>query len=429
MLTLLVIRQLEDVKIGIYFMAGSIGLILVITLLARLIIAGLALIVIRSLPLRMALRSLLRPGNSTRAVIVTLASALSVVLAIFLVEYNLHTTYVESYPEDAPNLFLVDIQSDQRQGVQKLAGEGVQMHPIIRARLKSINDIPVKRGQEQRRWGDSLSREFNLTYRNELLSDEVVIEGRTLFQKDAAGKVFLQVSILDTVAEMGDMKIGDILDFNIQGVPLKARVTSVRTRNKSMLYPFFYFVFPEEYLRKAPQTLFAAIHLEKDKIAGLEKDIVTAYPNISVINMAQTATELGAVMRKLSGIVNFFALFSILAGALIIISSILATRMARIRESVYYRVLGGSTRFVFSVFFYENMLLGLMSSVLGVLLAQTGSWAICHFLFEIGYNPYWPASLILVGLTLMLVLCVGMMSSITIIRQKPVVFLREQTID
>lgn len=428
-LTLLVVRQLEDFKTGVYFMAGTIGLILLISILTRLLLSGLGRIPIRSLPLRQAVRSLLRPGNSTRPVVVTLASALSVLLAIFLVEYNLHATYVESYPDDAPNLFLVDIQSDQKEGFAQIIGNGEQLHPIIRARLKAINGEKIVRGERRNRWSDSLSREFNLTYRDVLLPDEIVTEGKGLYRRDADGSLPLQVSVLDMVAEMGDMQLGDILEFNIQGVPLIAELTSIRTRNKSMLYPFFYFVFPEQYLKKAPQTLFAAVHVEKNSIPELESRVVSSYPNISIINMAETAIELGAVMKKLSGIVNFFAIFSILAGALIIISSILATRMARVREAVYYKVLGGKSGFVTSVFFYENMILGLMSSLLGVALAQLGSWALCHFLFDIGYSPHLPASGLLVLSTLCLVVVVGMTSSISIIRQKPISFLREQTIE
>jgi putative ABC transport system permease protein len=428
-LTLLVMHQLDDFKTGIYFMAGTSILIVLITGLAKLLLLLLNRLTIRGLPLRQAFRSLLRPGNSTQPVIVTLASALSVLLAIFLVEYNLHTSYVESYPADAPNLFLVDIQSGQREGFMAIVGGDVQLHPIIRARLKAINGEPVKRGEQRRRFSDSLTREFNLTYRDALLPDEEVEAGGSLYRLDEKGHAPLQVSILDTVAEMGDMRLGDILDFNIQGVPLKAEVTSIRTRNKSRLYPFFYFVFPSEYLNKAPQTLFAAIHVEKTAIPALEKKVVAAYPNISVINMAETAVQLGTMMGKLSAIVNFFALFSIFAGALIIVSSILATRLARVKEAVYYKVLGGRSGFVISVFLYENILLGLISSLLGVVLAQSGSWALCHFLFDIPYHPYWGASLLLVVLTLLLVVGVGMTSSVSIIRQKPIAFLREQTIE
>jgi len=429
LLGLLVVVQLQDTQIGLYFMAGVIGLILLVSVLARLTLAGLGKLPITDLKRRQAVRSLLRPGNSTRSVVATLASAIAVLLAIFLMEYNLHRSYVESYPEEAPNLFLVDIQPSQQEGFLELVGEEVPLYPIIRARLRAINGEPVKRGERRNRFSDSLSREFNLTYRDNLLDDELIDEGQRLYRYDETGKPYLQVSILDTVAEMGSMKLGDVLDFNIQGVPVRAEVTSIRTRTKSMLFPFFYFVFPEQYLKEAPQTLFAAMHVDESEITGLEARVVSRFPNISVINMARTAVQLGEVMAKLSGIVNFFAFFSIFAGALIIISSVLATRLARTREAVYYKVLGGGTQFVIGVFLYENILLGLLSASLGVLLAQLGSWALCHYLFDIGYNPNWPVSIVLVGATLMMVVGVGMLSSMTIIRQKPGNFLREQTVE
>lgn len=427
LLTLLVIRQLEEVKTGIYFVLGAGGLILVVTLLARLALLLLARMRIARLTLRQAQRSLLRPGNSTRPVVVTLASALSVLLAIFLVEYNLHGSYVSSYPPGAPNLFVIDIQPQQRDDVRQLLGEDVQLHPIIRARLRAINDEPVKRGERRSRFSDTLTREFSLTYRDSLLDDEVVLEGGALYRPGTAKDVPLQVSILDTVAEMGDMRLGDILEFNIQGVQLKAEVTSIRGRTKSMLYPFFYFVFPSKYLEKAPQTLFAAVHVDKESIGGMQKRLVAAYPNVSIVNVAETAEQLGEVMGRLSMIVTFFSLFSILAGTLIIISSVLATRLERVREAVYYSMLGGRSRFVISVFLVENVVLGLVSSLLAVVLAQGGSWALCHYLFDIQYDPAWIASLALVVATLALVVAVGMISSWSIIRQKPIAFLREQT--
>ena len=169
--------------------------------------------------------------------------------------------------------------------------------------------------------------------------------------------------------------------------------------------------------------------MDRARIAELENRVVAAYPNISTINLAETAVELGMVMAKLVGIINIFAGFSILAGTLIIVSSVLATRLARMREAVYYKVLGATSFFVLSVFFAENLLLGLLSSVLAVLLAQAGSWALCTFVFEIAFQPHWTAAVLLIGLTIVLVVAVGLFSSISIIRQKPILFLREQNIE
>lgn len=423
----LVVRQLDDLRIGLYFIGGVLALITIISVLIGIMLLLLSRLKIGSLPLRQAMRSLLRPGNATRAVVVTLASALSVLLTIYLMEYNLHATYIASYPADAPNLFCLDIQKNQKRDFVGLVGKDVELFPIIRARLTSINGEKIDREDEMKKRGDSLAREFNLTYRQKLLDDEMFIKGESLFGKGREKSGLIPVSILDTVAEMGGMKMGDILVFNVQGVPMKAEVSSIRGRTKSMLYPFFYFVFPEENLRAAPQTFFGALKVKKSEIARLQNTIVNRFPNISTINVGETAAELEKVMQKLSSIINFFASFSILAGALILVSSVLATRMARIREAVYYKVLGGNTWFVLRVFFLENFLLALLSGGCAVLVGQISSWGLCRFLFDIDYDPSWQASLSLLAITICLVVGLGMLSSVSILRQKPIRFLREQS--
>ncbi|MGB3221317.1 MAG: FtsX-like permease family protein [Desulforhopalus sp.] len=425
LLAILIAWQLEDIRTGLYFIGGVLSLIAVISVMIGTMLLFFSRIRIVSLPLRQAVRSLLRPGNATRSIVVTLASALSVLLTIYLVEENLHGTYISSYPAEAPNLFSLDIQKNQQQDFINFVGKDVELFPIVRARLVAINGDKVKR-QEERKRGDNLTREFNLTYREKLLDDEIIIKGDSLFGKEPAGKDLVPVSLLDTVAEMGDMKIGDLLEFNIQGVPLSAEVVSIRSRTKSILYPFFYFVFPEEDLKAAPQTFFAALKAKKDEISQLENAIVNRFPNVSTINVSETAEELGKIMHKLSAIINFFASFSILAGALILVSSVLATRMARMKEAVYYKVLGADTFFVLKVFFLENFLLALLSGGCAVLVAQAGSWGLCHFLLNIDYDPNWLASFLMLGLTIGLVVSLGLLSSLPILRQKPIRFLREQ---
>ena len=134
-----------------------------------------------------------------------------------------------------------------------------------------------------------------------------------------------------------------------------------------------------------------------------------------------------AVVKKLSLIIRFFTGFSIVAGILIILSSILATRYARIQEAVYYKILGAGRNFVVKVFALENLVLGLVSAILALLISQTGSWLICLIVMNISYKPFIFESVILVGVTVLLVVTVGLLPSISILRKKPVVFLREQS--
>jgi putative ABC transport system permease protein len=112
---------------------------------------------------------------------------------------------------------------------------------------------------------------------------------------------------------------------------------------------------------------------------------------------------------------------------LIVISSIFATRQARIQEAVYYKVLGARRRFVRHVFTVETLILGLISAGLALLMAQIGSWALCRYLFAVDYDPAIVPSLLLVVATMTLVTGVGMAASGSILRSKPILILRELT--
>jgi putative ABC transport system permease protein len=317
----------------------------------------------------------------------------------------------------------LDIQPNQTEAFAAAIGRPVEFYPIVRARITAVNDEAIDRNREGQKRRDNLSRVFNLTYREELLDDETLIDGDTLFQRDWTEP---QVSIMDTVVEMREMKIGDRISFKIQGVPLTARISSIRTRDSQSLSPFFYFVFPDSVLKQAPHTLFAAVRVASGQMGPLQTSIVSRFPNISVIDMSQTIGILARLMVRLSRIVRVFSLFSIAAGILILVSAVFATRAERIVESVYYKILGAGRRFVFTVFALENILVGLLSSGLALAMAQAGAYWVCAVQFNIGYRPFLSVSLLMVAATVALVVTVGMTASRSIMAKKPVAYLREQ---
>jgi putative ABC transport system permease protein len=421
--TAMVFWQLRDVKTGLSFVGGSVLLILLSGAAAEAVLCLLRRSRLKSLALRQAAKGLFRPRNSTALIIITLTTSLSVLFAIYLVEQNLNASFVTSYPADVPNLFFIDIQPSQVEQFSKVLGRPAIYYPVVRARIESINGKPVNREEERQRRGDNLAREFNLTYRDSLLADETMLEGKTLFRKNYQGN---QVSILDTVTKIGDIRMGDRVTFNIQGVPLTALVTSIRSRTRETIQPFFYFVFPPEVLRGAPQTIFTALRVGKEHIAELENRIVARFPNVSFIDVSATISTFARVLDRLSSIVQFFALFSLVAGMLIIISSLLATRFARIQEAVYFKILGARQSFVLKVFTLENLLLGLVSGLLALLFAQVSSWVISSVLLDILYRPFPGPSLLLLAGAALLSAAAGLLSSRAILSKKPVVFLREQ---
>lgn len=427
----MVLWQLDDVRRGLVFTGATLVLVLITAGLTEAALFVLRRLRIRRLAPRQALRGLFRPRNATRSTIITLAAALSVVLTIHLVEENLDATFVNSWPDDTPNVIFVDVQPNQRDEFRDLLGtasdrkvQSLTFYPVVRGNIATINNEPLDRKAERRRRGDNLARQFNLTYRAELLDDEELIESESMFAPDFEGT---QVSVLDDLFEMREFKPGDTITFRIQGIPMTATVTSVRTRTRESFSPFFYFVFPPGVLDDAPQSIFTALHIPADQIGDLQNRVVAKFPNIGVIDINKAVSALAAVARNLSLVIRLLAGVSIAAGLLIVVSSVYATRFARTQEAVYFKVLGAKSGFVLRVFALENVLLGSVSAIIAVGMAQTGSWALSTWVFDIRYQPNVGVSILMLVAAVMLVVAVGLVASISILRHRPIVFLREQS--
>jgi putative ABC transport system permease protein len=80
------------------------------------------------------------------------------------------------------------------------------------------------------------------------------------------------------VADIGNIRMGDRLQFKIQGVPLEATVSSIRTRTRESMQPFFYFVFPDAALQKAPQAIFTALRVDPAEMAASKTASCRPFP-------------------------------------------------------------------------------------------------------------------------------------------------------
>ena len=89
-------------------------------------------------------------------IIITLTASLAVIFAIYLIEQNLDANFIQTYPEDTPNVFFLDIQPSQLEEFSNTLGMNTIYYPIIRAKILSLNGKKIDRKLErQRRGGQS----------------------------------------------------------------------------------------------------------------------------------------------------------------------------------------------------------------------------------------------------------------------------------
>src|SRR6202008_338312 len=179
---------------------------------------------------------------------------------------------------------------------------------------------------------------------------------------------------------------GDKILFNVQGIPVNARVASTREVNWNRMQTNFIFVFPKGVLEDAPQFYAFATHVPNKQVsARYQQHVVRAFPNVSMIDLGFVLSVLEDLMDKVGSIISFMAMFSIVTAIVVLIASVRISKYQRIQENVLLRTMGASRRQIFAINTIEYFFLGSLSAATGILIAVAGSWMMARFTFDIPF--------------------------------------------
>lgn len=380
---------------------------------------------------RQGLANLYRPNNQTVVLMLSLGLGAFLISTLYLTQSTLLAQVSLSGSGNNPNLVLFDIQSDQKQGVASLIRSFnlplLQQVPIVTARLtairgKSTEELLKDPAQHIPQW--ALQREYRSTYRDSLIDTEEVIAGAWQGRADPASDV-VPVSLEKGIAETLKVSIGDQLVFDVQGVAMTTIVSSIRNVNWRRVQPNFFVVFPAGVLEDAPQFHVLVTHVGSNEAsAQLQRAVVRAFPNVSIIDLTLVLNTLDSVLSKVSFVIRFMALFSILTGLIVLASAVVSGRYQRIQESILLRTLGASRAQIIKMMVIEYLFLGAFAAATGLLLALAGSWALAHFVFKVAFVPAVLPVLLTLILVIGLTILIGMLNSRGILNRPPLEVLR-----
>lgn len=365
---------------------------------------------------RIAIHNLARKGNQSALFFVTLSLSVAVLTLITTLNHSINTQFINAYPEDAPNLFLLDIQSDQHDAINNIIAAPVSYYPVIRARVVTANDVPVQ-DIEPTDGFDEPTRVFNLSYADTVMDTEFITDSlvkNELFApikttaNDPAQTV-APLSILDTAASLLNVGMGDQVRFNIQGIEIVGQITSIRSRYEKGPSPYFYFLFEPEVLAAAPQIQFATAHVAAEDIPKLQGQLVREFPAVTTIDGTAIAQQVQELVVQMSRLVYVFTLLALLTGIMVLISSLLSTSQDRMADSASFRLLGMQKRDLYMLNILELGILGISAALFAVIIANIGAWAAITQWFNLRFSVPW-ASLGIGGVAL-----VGLLFAIAII--------------
>ncbi|MFT7669084.1 MAG: putative ABC transport system permease protein [Planctomycetota bacterium] len=422
--------QAEDPKIAGFFSGGLIGLVLLLIFGARLAM-WLATRIPRDsmgIYLRHGLASLARPGAGTIATVVALGLGVHVITTMLLVEHRLSEELRNGLPEEAPSIFLVDVQSDQWPGVQELLkthdASYIDNTPVCMARLSHIDGDAVREIAADRetvsgreRW--VLTREQRLTWRKDLPDSNTLIDGHW-FQNDDVQEVSLE----ERFAKSLGAQLGTRLTFDLQGVPIEFMVTSIRDVDWASFSINFFLIVEPGSLDGAPYSHLASARLQADSEQPLQNKLVADFNNVTLLRLRPMLEKVAGIMERIALGVRSLGLISVVAGLAILCGTVAAGGLRRKREIALQKTLGMTRMGVAIYLGVEYAMIGGVAGLCGASAAYLLSWGFLHELMA--FDPQLPWSWLpaFVLASALLATCCGLLSSARALAVRPALSLR-----
>jgi putative ABC transport system permease protein len=385
----LMIVAARDVKLGLISVGGFAGAGLVFALVAWLAVRALRRFVPESRAPRwlvLATRAIAaRPAFAVLQV-ASMAIGLMALWVLVLLRTDLIDSWRAATPPDAPNRFVVNVQPDQAQAYRELLKtsgvRGDDWFPMIRGRLVTINGEPVgKRYKPDSDPSNMIQRELNLSNSRELPPQAKIVAG-TWVPDEADG-----LSVEEGLAKTLGLKLGDKMVFDVGGQQVAGRVTTLRKVDWGSMRVNFFVMFPRAGMGDLPLSYISAF--KAPNATGFDNRLAARFPNVTAIDVSATLAQVQGVLDQVIHAVELLFAFALVAGLVVLVATVAATREARAREFAVMRAVGASGSLLGRVQRVELLGVGALAGLLASSAAVVVGWGLATYVFEFHWSPPW----------------------------------------
>ena len=416
-------------KTGAYFAGALVVSLAVLSGIAWLMLRGLKIASRSQLPtsIRHGIANLYRPGNHAQTVLVALGIGVMFTLTVYLVQRGVITQMSRTAPPGMPNVFLIDISPKDRDAVLSLLKrqhgiEGsAELIGTVAAKLIELDGVDIQK-KVLKGWARRFRYARSVTSATAMAGNVEVLRGKWWNKPPAAP----EICIAEEAAKTLGVQPGSMTRWTISGRDLGARVACIHRIDEIHLASRVEFIFSTGALDGFPVIYYGALRVQPPAVPALQQALYDRYPTITVVNMADVLQTFQGVVDQIALVIRFISMFAILAGAIILASSVAGTRFRRMREVVILKTLGATRWRVSRIFSVEFLILGAVAGTMGALLANGFANLLLKRMLdsEISF-PILP-SLLAVVATALIANAAGWMASFRILGQKPLEILREE---
>ena len=342
---------------------------------------------------RHAILNLARPGNQTRVILLAVGLGSFFVIGIHAVQANLLGAFALEIREDSPDMFLIDIQQDQRDGVRELLEERIgsgaaNLIPVLRARVTGVDGqrTQLDSARAVRRRG--AGREFTVTYRDRLEANERVVDGAFWGAGGPRRARGLGGGEHPRPAGPGDGRRaaasgcwGATSGRRYRAYARSTGTTRAAAASCSSSAPGS---------STGPLTASSrscADPRETTARARLQRDLVAGFPNVSVIDGLEVIATVRRILDYVTLAITMVGGIAIFSGVLILVGSVAMTKYQRRYETAIFQTLGATRRSLVTMLVVEYGTLGVLAGAVGSVGALGLTWGLSRYLLEVDWDP------------------------------------------
>ncbi|PTY04610.1 hypothetical protein DB347_18010 [Opitutaceae bacterium EW11] len=279
-----------------------------------------------------------------------------------------------------PNVVITNLSLDDLDGAKAFLDSmqvKVTAVPLVQA---TIENVQFGNGRKGNNSLDGSS--FLATYRDVVYPTETVIDGE-FEDTSPTHSAIVPISIDERVAKKG-LSVGDLVGWDISGVPVQTRVASIRSSDSARFYLDHPIVFPSGIIDKAPQRYMLLCESPSSVKAPLVvRKMAERWPRVLAFDVGLDERLIGELLDRALGVVRIAALGIAALGLSVSITLLIGIRRARREAYRVLRVIGVSGARVLFLNGAEALTIGTISAFIAVATCVVSVRWVCVHVLEV----------------------------------------------
>lgn len=380
---------------------------------------------------RLALANLHRPDSPLRATLLSLGTALTLVVACTLMVTTLLRALETTIPAESPALILYEVFPDQMElltsGLESLdPSSRTELLPLVRARMAAINEEPIADAlaDDPRARREAMGDEYKLTYLAGNPEGLELVKGNWWSTPAPEGQP-AYMAMEDREANALGLTVGDRIEFTAQDQPIVVEIRAIY-RQKGLQTRFWFEGVLQQGALDGLISLYVGAVYQSDPAAKESQQWLAGnIPNVITLRTADWLETAGDLLNKAAAGLAAVASVSLLASLLVLSSVVSVSRRRQLYEANLLHCLGARHQAIRNSMLLETGLLTFLATVFATALGSLIALPVADLALKLPAGDLWWIGALVAGVVSALALLGGLLPTLRAMRLNPAVLLRD----